>query len=418
MEDFTRRRTFVLGLGMALTACGAGGSPNGGGITTVTGPTPTPTPSPSATPTPTPTATPTPPATGQGIGAAAAAKKMRFGSTFAWSAAGADAGSFANPAYAALLEGNCTVLVPENELKWQATRPTATTYDFSRIDDMLAYAQSKGIALRGHTLLWYVQERFPGWLQSYNFGSDSKTEAQRLVREHIQTVARRFVGKIQSWDVVNEAIDPATGKLRSNSLATAIGGDTTLLDLAFTTARAEMPTAELVYNDYMDAGTPTHRQGVLDLLKGFRARGVPVDTLGVQSHLGFYSQDAVKDVYGYNRTGMEPFLKQVIDMGYKLKITELDVNDARRDGSVASRDADSAALIRDWLDMFFQYGDKISDVLTWGLNDEYSWLQSGDYGKRTDGLPLRPLPYDASGQAKPMRQAIIDAFNATSVRTG
>src|SRR3546814_15017857 len=32
------------------------------------------------------------------------------------------------------------------------------------------------------------------------------------------------------------------------------------------------------------AGSATHRAGVLRLLEGFRARGVPVDTLGIQSH--------------------------------------------------------------------------------------------------------------------------------------
>src|SRR5512133_1416176 len=56
----------------------------------------------------------------------------RFGSAVAWSPPGADAGSFANPRYAAILERECELLVPENELKWQATRPSAASFDFRR----------------------------------------------------------------------------------------------------------------------------------------------------------------------------------------------------------------------------------------------------------------------------------------------
>ena len=128
MNRYTRRSSLGLGLGMLVAGCGGGGG------------TPTPsataTPRPSPTPTPTPTATPT--ATGS-IATAAAAKNMKFGSTFAWSQPGADAGSFANPAYATLLERDCNILVPENELKWEAIRPSATDFDFTRADAMLAY---------------------------------------------------------------------------------------------------------------------------------------------------------------------------------------------------------------------------------------------------------------------------------------
>src|SRR5688500_4419875 len=54
----------------------------------------------------------------------------RFGSAVAWGPPGGDRASFANPAYVAILERECGLLVAENELKWQWTRPSATTFDF------------------------------------------------------------------------------------------------------------------------------------------------------------------------------------------------------------------------------------------------------------------------------------------------
>src|SRR4051794_19865294 len=144
MTGISRRESLIMAAGMVLSACAGGGS------SAASGATPTPAPGPTPTPTPTPGPTPTPTIS---LNTTAAAKGMRFGSAFAWSAPGADAGSFANPSYAALLEADCGVLVPENELKWQAIRPSANSFDFTRFDAMLTWAESKGLAVRGHNLL-------------------------------------------------------------------------------------------------------------------------------------------------------------------------------------------------------------------------------------------------------------------------
>ncbi|WP_027443670.1 endo-1,4-beta-xylanase [Erythrobacter cryptus] len=411
MAGMDRRAVMAMGLGMIVVGCGGGGSSSSGPIA---GGTPTPSPTPSPTPTPTPTPTPSP--TGS-LAAAAAAKGLRFGSTFAWASPGADAGSFNNPNYAALLETDCNLLVPENELKWEALRPSASTFNFARADEMVAYAEARRMKIRGHTLLWYVGERFPGWLRTYDFGPNPRLEAERLVRTHIETVIRHYGSRINDWDVVNEAVNPSTGTIRTdNSLAQAVGGDTSLLDLAFRTARTELPTAELLYNDYMDWGSTTHRNGVLNLLRGFRDRNVPVDTLGIQSHIGFYSSGSAQSIVDAQVPAMRAFLDEVVALGYKLKITEFDVNDRQRAGSIAQRDADAAVLTRGWMDLLLSYR-QLNEVLVWGMSDRYSWLQSFA-GPRADGTPLRPCPYDANFAAKPMRQAILESLEAAPARGG
>ena len=429
MKTYTRRDNLVMGLGLALTACGGTSTEIGEPILLAPTPTPSPTASPTPSPSPSPTSTPTP-TTGivpLGIAAAAAAKNMTFGSCFA--ASGVANNSYTDPGYAALLEGNCNTLVPENELKWYSVQPSKGVFDFTKSDAMLAYAQSKGMTMRGHTLLWYREDGQPNWLRgnTYDFGANAPAEARRLVVAHIQEVTRRYKGKITSWDVVNEAVNPDSeanpGQIRTNSLARAMGNvgtNTELLDLAFTTARAELGAgAELVYNDYMDGGTPKHREGVLALLKGFKDRGVPVDTLGIQSHIGFYGlqgTDPIGNAINYNTSQMKPFLDAVVALGYKLKITEMDVNDVNVPGTNADRDAATARFARAWLDMMFSYGASMKDVLFWGMTDKYSWLQGQGFGTRADGQPKRPDPYDLNLAAKPMRQSIIEAFNATTVR--
>src|ERR1700755_22001 len=88
----------------------------------------------------------------------------RFGSAVAWSLPGADKGSFANPAYARLLERDGELLVRENELKWQWSRPGPDRFDFRQMDAIADYATSRGFQLRGHTLFWTPTKWNPKWL--------------------------------------------------------------------------------------------------------------------------------------------------------------------------------------------------------------------------------------------------------------
>jgi endo-1,4-beta-xylanase len=222
-----------------------------------------------------------------GLQALAAAKGMRLGSCFAWGPPGADRGSFANPAYAALLKRDCGLLVPENEMKWQALRPSATRFDFAKFDAMMAWADANALPVRGHNLLWHQPKWMPRWEEAHDFGANPARAAERLLVDHITTVCRRYGTRIRSYDVVNEAVNPADRTLYHTALSRALGGPEPTLDLAFHTARAAAPHAQLVYNDYMswEPGNANHRAGVLALLEGFKARGVPVDALGVQSHL-------------------------------------------------------------------------------------------------------------------------------------
>ncbi|MGZ2411089.1 endo-1,4-beta-xylanase [Sphingomonas sp. F9_3S_D5_B_2] len=336
----------------------------------------------------------------------------RFGSAVAWSLPGADKGSFANPAYAALLERDCELLVPENELKWQWSRPGPEQFDFRAFDAIADYATSHSFKLRGHTLFWTPAKWYPKWLAQTQFRS--REQAARLLTTHVQTVARRYGQRIYSYDVVNEAVQPETGEIRSTNVTQALGGEG-FLDLMYHTARAEAPHAQLVYNDYMswerNSEDETHMRGVLKLLDGFRKRGTPVDALGVQSHIRLLKPLSVAEIVRESEGPWRRFLDEVTAMGYKLLITEFDVNDHSAPADIAFRDRMVADYARAYLDVMLSY-PQLGDVLCWGMTDRYSWLE--DFDPRADKLPKRGLPYDASFRPKPMRGAIASAFAAAT----
>jgi endo-1,4-beta-xylanase len=343
----------------------------------------------------------------------AKAKGMRFGSTLG--AGPNSSGSFRNPEYAAILKRDCGLLVPENEMKWQALRPGATDYHFGPFDEMVAFAEMNGLAMRGHTLLWHRPQWQPAWLETYDFGTRPATEAARVLTSHITSVTDRYRGRIMSYDVVNETVlEDST--LAQTALSRAIGGTETLVDLAFRTAREQLPDAELVYNDYMswEPGNEKHRAGVLKLLEGFRKRNVPVDALGIQSHIRIDTYDPATGTGPRQERDWRKFIDEVVAMGYDLLITEFDVNDQALPADIPSRDASVAAYAKAYVDLMFSYA-QLKDVLAWGMCDPYSWLQQFQ-PMRTDGQPKRPTPYDDQFKPKPLYAAIVAALQAAPTR--
>ncbi|MDB5910066.1 MAG: hypothetical protein JWP34_4180 [Massilia sp.] len=287
-------------------------------------------------------------------------KGMRFGN-----AIGNKANAFHDPVYRALVARECGVIVAENETKWPALQSRPGEFSFAPADEMFAWARTQGMLIRGHTLVWQPEKWLPDWVNRHDFGARPAREAERLLREHIGTVCRHFGKDIYSYDVVNEAVDPATGDLRANVFTRSLGA-VEQIDLAFRLAREPAPHAQLVYNDYMrwDARSAKHRAGVLKLLHALKSRGTPVQALGLQSHIGSWDQSAAAGAEATRE--WRKFLDEATAMDLDLLITEFDVNDRRLPADIAARDAGVAAAARDYLDVTLSY-PRLRDFLLWGF---------------------------------------------------
>jgi len=176
--------------------------------------------------------------------------------------------------------------------------------------------------------------------------------------------------------------------------------------VAFRTAREADSTVLLTYNDYgieEDSAEQTaKREQVLLLVRGMKKRGVPVDAVGVQSHLS-----ASSPLPG---AGLREFVRELGRMRLQVFVTELDVNERKVEGSVAQRDAAVARVYRDYVTMMVAEPN-VSAVLTWGITDRYTWLDAPKYA-RPDGQPQRCLPFDADYQPAPAFFALRDALDS------
>ncbi|WP_346775552.1 endo-1,4-beta-xylanase [Sphingomonas sp. G-3-2-10] len=354
-------------------------------------------------------------ALGPGLDTLARRKGLRFGAAITDGPEGSARDALNDPAYRAVMAYECGVLVPTNELKWSVIRAEGPQdWKFERADRIIDFAEANAMGVRGHTLLWTHPDYTSKWLKEYDFGSQPRKAAEAMLVEHIRKVCARYRGRIDSWDVINEGIDHKTSQLRGNPIGNAIGLQETM-DLAFHTAKAEAPGVELVYNDYMSwsRGDEGHRVAVLKLLEGFRKRGVPVDALGIQSHIGDPHSDKESAFGVYDEKGWRRFLDDVTGMGYKLHVTELDVGDKKLAADIPSRDRACADLAKAWLDILCSY-PALGDILFWCIVDKYSWLRG--LTPRADGELKRPLPYDDDYKPKPMREAVAAALRAAPVR--
>jgi endo-1,4-beta-xylanase len=296
------------------------------------------------------------------LGAAAAQSGRYFGTAVA-------AQKLGDSTYVNILNTEFNSVTAENEMKWDATEPNRGQFNYSAGDRILNHALNNGKKVRGHALLWHQQQ--PRWAQGLS-GSDLRQAAIN----HVTQVATHYRGKIHSWDVVNEAFaDGGSGGRRDSNLQRT-GND--WIEAAFRAARAADPAAKLCYNDYNTDGINAKSTGIYNMIRDFKARGVPIDCVGIQSHL---SNNAPSD-YRAN-------LQRFADLGVDVQITELDISGSNQANAFGAVTRACMAVAR------------CTGITVWGIRDSDSW-RTGE----------NPLLFTSSGAKKPAYTAVLDALNA------
>lgn len=117
---------------------------------------------------------------------------------------------------------------------------------------------------------------------------------------------------------------------------------------------------------------------VFNMVQDFKARGVPIDCVGFQSHLS----GSVPGDYQAN-------LQRFANLGVDVQITELDISGSNQAGIYSTVTRACMAVSR------------CNGITTWGVRDCDSW-RSGE----------NPLLFDCSGNKKAAYTSVLDALNA------
>lgn len=264
----------------------------------------------------------------------------------------------------------------ENEMKMDAMQPERGAFNFVKVDEMVEMAQQHDIAIRGHVLVW--GEALPEWVTQQ---AVDRASAEEILKNHVQEVASHYRGSIDTLDVVNEAWND-DGTLRDTIWLRTIGPD--YIPLAFQWAHEANPDAKLYYNDFGNEMSNAKSEAMLEALSIWKAEGVPIDGIGMQTHV-----DAADPRFSKDR--IQEWFNRVADAGFDIAVTEMDV----KLQNLSNGDAKNIQAER--------YGDVMEVCLdtpacgeftVWGISDNHSWVteQESPNGK--------PLLFDENSQPK------------------
>jgi endo-1,4-beta-xylanase len=304
-------------------------------------------------------------------------------------------------AYRELYTTQTRIITTDVAMKMGTIAPQPGPKRFESADRLLQFCASNHIPMRGHCLIW--NDWVPQWIKNM-----SSTERQVFFDSYIEEVVSRYVGKLHSWDVVNEPFWPghkAPGGYRLGPWYDAFGG-TGYIRRAYERAAMVDKKTKFVLNEAQterdDEVGHIVRSGLLRLVDELKQAGVPLAAVGLQGHL--------QPRYPHDPGRFAEFLHQLASRGVDIYITEFDVRDDTFPDDIATRDAMIAETAEKFLSNAFQV-PAVKMVIAWELADNYSFYT--DAAKKKDPLAQRlprPLPYDSSMQRKPLWFAIARAF--------
>ena len=292
-----------------------------------------------------------------------------------------------------LLAREFNSVTPENEMKWSQLSPAPFVYDFTRSDQVVAFAEAHAMRVRGHTFVWGRPNGPTSWLDAdLAAAPDPAARLQALMLDQIATVGGRYAGRIHTWDVVNEPLAFASGALDTTSPYQRLLGETFLAD-AFRAARAADPGARLYLNETNTERLAGKFASLLALAEGLLAQDVPIDGIGLQGH--FLAAPRQDDLLAQ--------LRAIEALGLEAEITELDLPLL-----LFSTAADPlAAQAQAYADVFAAClaVSACKGITTWGISDAYSWLDRQPLFEFF--APNQPLLFDTEGLPKPAYDAVL-----------
>ena len=299
------------------------------------------------------------------------------------------------PEQSALVKKEFNSITAENDMKPEPTEPREGEFNWENADRIANFARQNGIRLRGHCLMWHSQ--IGRWMTAEG---TTKEQFYARMKNHIQAIVSRYKDVIYAWDVVNEAMSDdanATDPYRQSAMYRLCGDE--FIEKAFQYAHEADPKALLFYNDYSTVD-PHKRDRIYNMVKKMKAKGIPIDGIGMQAHYNiYYPSEARLD-------SAITLFKTVVK---HIHITEFDirVNEEMGGGLSFSREG---ATVTDSVKqhladqyarcfrVFRKHKDVIDCVTFWNLGDRDSWLGARNY----------PLPWDENYQPKLAYEYIRD----------
>jgi endo-1,4-beta-xylanase len=133
------------------------------------------------------------------------------------------------------------------------------------------------------------------------------------------------------------------------------------------------------------------------------AQGVPLDAVGVQCHMQ-PGNTMRPDAYAR-------YLERFSRAGLEIHVTEFDVDDTGLPDDIRRRDAEVAAVYREFLSAILA-NPSVTELITWQIGDSHSGAHYAALAKGAGTMTRtpRPLLYDDTYRRKPSWFAVHDVL--------
>ena len=317
-----------------------------------------------------------------------------------------------------IVETNFNSITPENSLKWMFIQPSPNYFNFTVADKYVDFGTKNNMHIVGHALVWHSQ------LADFMQNIESKAEMTKHFANHIYTLVSRYKGKINAWDVDNEAFNE-DGSMREYVFYKLLGKN--YIEKAFELTHNADPNVDLIYNDY-NLYKKEKRDGVINMVKQMNSKGIKIDAVGVQAHWSL-NQPSLYEI--------EQIILDISKLGVDVMFTELDISvlpspweqvgadvsqnfsrfegdpkmDTYTDKLPKSVQNKLAKRYKDIFQLFIKHSDKISRVTFWGVMDKHSWLNDFPIKGRTN----YPLLFNRTFQEKEAYKALIELGSSNKI---
>jgi GH35 family endo-1,4-beta-xylanase len=252
---------------------------------------------------------------------------------------------------------------------WGQFEPVQGQPRTQRLKKTAEWLLARGCTLKGHPLCWHTVTA--PWLLAMHNRDILQTQINRIRRE-----VSAFTGLIDIWDVVNEAVIMPVFDKYDNGITRICSelGRIRIIREMFAAAKKTNPQAMLLINDFDTS------QAYDILIEGCLEAGIPIDAIGIQSHMhqGYWGVEKTCEILErFSRFNLPLHFTENTLVSGRLMPPEIeDLNDyqvATWPSTPEGEERQAQELALHYRTLFAH--PRIASITWWGLSDG-GWLNA------------------------------------------
>lgn len=193
---------------------------------------------------------------------------------------------------------------------WTGFEPEPGRCGWEHVDALVDWLTERGMRIKGHPLVWINKYGLPDWIYHASY-----EKIKDALRKRIVDIVRRYKGRIETYDVINEAHEFA------NTLFYASIQLDELTKIAADAAKEADPSVERVVNTCMPFGEysagSSERRWPFRYLSDLIYSGIQFEAIGIQFYYGAGGN------YCWDMLEISSLLDRYAELSKPIHITEL-----------------------------------------------------------------------------------------------